>query len=207
MTVIVQKIYDKPFGFVKVNGQPFLYISENGTRGEHSGPEKHIVNHWGACMNFQIFDGYTNNLCDLNSQIYVFQTLKRQEKGQHLWGRNSGCVGNSMSCMYKNAKPTDKLIEALAILNAEQCAWYHLDPEGTVILPKKKRISFNQLITVPGQITAPVVSDHRYFAGVDQYSQERWDIGDYMPIVLKRTIEIFKELKAGKRTFIFKDIL
>lgn len=208
MNYIIKDISSQPFGTIKINDINFSYISENSSRKDFFDKEKHIVNHWTAGNRKNLYDGYHFNVTEINNQIYVFKTLKRKEKGQHIWGRNSGAIGNTMCCMStKSDFPTANMIEALSILNAEQCAWYGLDIEKEIILPKKQRIDYDSLITVAWQIKAPVISDHSYFAKKDGYSQERWDIGSYIETITNKAIQYHKELKENKREFIFKEII
>ena len=208
MQIITKDISNERFGIIKINDINFNYISENSSRKQFFDKENHLVNHWTAGNRKALYDGYHFNITEINNQIYVFKSLKRKEKGQHLWSRNSGAIGNTMCCMAtKSDFPTQNMIEALSILNAEQCAWYGLEPEKEIILPKKQRIDYDSLITVNGSIKAPIISDHSYFAKKDGYSQERWDIGSYMDTVRKKSIQYYKDLKSAKREFLFKEII
>lgn len=204
--MIIKDISKQMLGAFSINGIKFNLLSDN-TRGESSGVEKHLVNHWTAGTATQLFNGYHYNITEVNNEVFVFKTLNRKEKGQHVWGRNTGAIGNTLCCMYNNKKPTDKMIDALAILNAEQCAWYNIDPRKQIQLAKKKRTGVNSLVTVSGFINAPTVSDHSFFAKQDGYASDRWDIGDYMKIVYDKCLKYYDELKSGKRQFTFKEII
>ncbi len=203
--IIVRDISKDPFGSFMQNKVKFQYISENESRREFYDNEKHIVNHWSAGRRNQLWDGYHFNITEINDQIFVFKTLKRKEKGQHLWGRNTGCIGNSICSMFEGDKPTDGMIDTLALLNAEQCAWYGLNPEGTILLPKKKVIE-GKLVTIAGNINAPIIADHKHFSDIE-YPSQRIDIGVYMITVKRKAIQYLKELKDGKRQFLFKEII
>jgi hypothetical protein len=135
--------------------------------------------------------------------------LQRKEKSEGLWQRNSNVVNNTMClpAISASTMPSLELLTALATLNAEQCAWYKLNPEGLIVLPKKKLINPTTLITVAGSISAPIIADHKFFADHD-YPSGRVDIGkERIEFVRKKAIEFYKDLKSGKKQFEFLEII
>lgn len=208
MQIITKDISKFAAATFNLNGVTFEYIRENHTRNIFSEKELHLCNHWTGGNPKQLYDKYHNNLTEVNGVIYGFRTLKRLEKSEALWQRNTGSVNNTM-CLLATKKnmPSQNLLTALAILNAEQCAWYKLNPEGLIVLPKKKLINPTTLITVAGSISAPIISDHKFFADKD-YPSGRVDIGkERIEFVRKKAIEFFNELKAGKRQFQFLELI
>lgn len=192
----------------KLNGIDFEYKRENHTRNIFGEKETHLVNHWTGGSPRQLYDKYHNNLTEVNGVIYGFRTLKRLEKSEALWQRNTGSINNTM-CLLANKKnmPSENLLTALAILNAEQCAWYKLDPEGNIVLPKKQLLDENTLITVAGSISAPIIADHKFFSNKD-YPGGRIDIGEErIKFIRKKAIEFYELLKAGKRQFQFLELI
>jgi hypothetical protein len=202
--VFVKDISEQKFGIFTFEEEKFEYKSENKSRGEFFEKEIHVVNHWTVGRRSQLWDGYHCNITEMNNKLFCFRTLKRKEKGQHLWRRNSGAVGNALCSMYKEEKPTSEMVELLALLNAEQCAWYNLNPESFIDLPKKK-ISGEQLIDVEGEIIAPILGDHKFFGIKDSYGNQ--DIDFYMPLVKTKAIKYFKDLKSKNRKFELLEII
>lgn len=211
MQIITKDISKNKPGVFKLNGINFEYKKENHTRGVFGEKELHICNHWTGGNPNQLFDKYNNNLTEINGIIYAFRTLQRLEKSEALWQRNTGCINNTMALLANNKNkktmPSENLLTALALLNAEQCAWYKLNPEANIILPKKKLIDSDTLINVPGSISAPIISDHKFFADKD-YPAGRVDIGEErITFVRKKAIEFFQELKTNKRQFQFLELI
>lgn len=209
MQIITKDISKFNVSNFKLNGIDFEYKRENHTRGVFDEKSLHLVNHWTGGNPRQLFDKYHNNLTEVNGIVYGFRTLKRLEKSEALWQRNTGSINNTM-CLLANSKktmPSENLLIALAMLNAEQCAWYKLDPEGNIVLPKKKLLDPNTLITVNGSISAPIIADHKFFSDKD-YPAGRVDIGlERILFVRKKAIEFFNDLKSGKRQFQFLDLI
>lgn len=206
------KAYDR-VGNILVNNEVIGVRKVNTQYNAPLGKIQGIVLHWSAGPKNIIFDDYHINSALTQKDIVMAQTLKPTQKGQHLWGRNSSMLGVSMSCMDNPGDtPSDNQVSATALFVAEACCWYQLDPAGNIELNKKK-ISGDKLIDVynsKGQlekITVPVISDHSIFARLDGYYPDRVDIGKYLPIIVKQAKAYYKELKEGKRQFIFKEIL
>lgn len=202
--VFIKDISAQKFGNFTFQGETFEYKSECQSRGEFFTKELHIVNHWTVGHRTQLWDGYHNNVTEVNNKLFVFKTLKRKEKGQHLWRRNTGAIGNTLCSMYKSEPPTNEMIELLALLNAEQCVWYNLKPDGFIELQKKKLVA-GQLVDSEGSIFAPIIGDHKFFGIKDYYGNT--DIDKYMPIVTAKALNYHKELKNNKRQFELLEII
>lgn len=208
--MIIQKIYSRNAGTISANGNLFNFNRPNEQRKDDPGTPFMIVPHWTVADRDSLFDDYHFNITQIKDQVYVFQTLSWSEKGQHLWQRNTGAVGISLCGMSnENNKPSAYMADTMAILCAEICAWKHIDPFKKIELPKKKYISQDHrmiLQNVPGEvIQIDPISDHAVFGVKDGYGNP--DIGPYYKIVLESALEYYKELKANKRQFIFKELL
>lgn len=198
-------------GAFKVGTQKISLERPNYQRSEFMGKPDKIVLHWTAGNKKTLYDDYHYNITEIDGEGYVFQTLKLTEKGQHLWGRNSGSVGITLCCKsIPTDLPTEKMIDAAAVLVAELCCWKNLNIKGKITLEKKttKRVGKELILyNVPGSISVDVVSDHAAYARLDNYYPDRWDIEKYLPIIKAKAETYYTELKAGKRTFQFKDII
>lgn len=207
MIIIKNTQLRQPFVLNKEKLTPYF---ENTQKQEPMGQPKGIVLHWGANNRFNWADGYHFNICDFSGEIVVVQSLKLTEKGSHVWGRNSGLIGISMSCMATSKLfPTDGQQETTSILIAEFCAWKSLDINGEILLPEKKYYPKpDRLIDTGKMIKFPVVTDHAEYAQKDGYFPARWDIGKFKTPVIIRAKQIYSELKNGKgRKFQFLEIL
>lgn len=207
MIIIKNSQFKQPF---TLNKQSLIPYFENTQKHEPMTQPKGIVLHWGANNRFNWADGYHYNICDFSGVAVVVQSLKLSEKGSHVWGRNSGLIGISMSCMAKpDLIPTDLQKETTSILVAEFCAWKSLDIFGKIILPEKKYYPKpDRLIDTGKMIKFPVVTDHAEYAKRDGYFPSRWDIGSYKTDIVDRAKVIYSELKSGKgRKFQFLEIL
>lgn len=192
---------------VLVNNMSYPIVDENSQKNDSLGTIKGIVCHWTAGDYKTFFNGYHVNIGFINNQVVVVRTLDFKQKGQHLWGRNSNMLAITI-CAMKDwiLKPNQYQLDTMSLIIAEVCCWYDLDPTGFLTLPRKQNQN-NTLVTLEGNQTFNVISDHREFAIHDGYSSERQDIKEYMLPVRQKAIEYYKELKSGKRRFIFLDII
>lgn len=174
----------------------------NTQRAEALGTIKGVVLHWTAGPKTLAFDDYHINIVETASEVAVIQTLNYTEKGMHLYKRNTGMIGVSMASMQnpklKSQQPSALQLEATALIIAEICCYKNLNPE--------KEFSTYKLGN-PALVSAPIISDHKYWAIEDMYYPDRWDIDTYYAPLRLRAIALFKELKANKRKFQFQDIL
>ena len=208
----IEKLIDRT-GTILINSSKLHIRKVNTQLKAPLGDIKGIVLHHSACPRNVVFDDYHINIAEVEKEPIICQLLGYNQKGQHLWGRNTGMIGISISCMDNpDDLPSPNQINYLSTLIAEVCCWKNLNPSATIKLAKKKIVN-KELVDVynsKGQletIEAPVISDHAFFAKKDGYYPDRWDIGNYYSIVVKQAKSVYKELKAGKRQFIFKEIL
>ena len=103
---------------------------------------------------------------------------------------------------YEYLQPTNNMLDTMAILAAEICAWKNISPVNKITLPK---MHLGKVI--PGSINIDVIADHAMYAKEDGYKAERWDIGHYYNSVKSNTIKYFQDLKSDKREFIFVELL
>lgn len=191
-------------------GRTFSIRKVNGQKDEPLGDKLGWVAHWSACAEPLVFDDYHINICTSldKSTPVIAKALKFNQKGQHLWGRNTGLIGISFSCLAVNKAtyPTGKMVEAMALVIAEASAWFGINPEDLMSLPKKKAVG-DSLVTVKGTLLMPAVTDHAAFAKSDGYTGHRIDIGTFLAPVRARSIALYKELKSNKRQFELVGIL
>lgn len=204
--MIIEKVYDKPSSLL-IDGIPIVNIKPNTQLNRLLGIPKGIILHWTAGSQRSAYNDYHYCITELNNKPVVLQTLKLTQCGQHLWGRNSNMIGISLCCMDnpKN-KPTPKMIDACSILLSELSAWKKIGLDDRLTVQKKQR-SGELLINKPGTILIDAITDHANYAKIDNYYPERWDIAEYLDIIKNKAKVYFKELKSGKREFIFKEIL
>jgi N-acetylmuramoyl-L-alanine amidase CwlA len=126
--------------------------------------------HWTAGGYTQTFDDY--HFC-VKGDGAVVQTLSISKKGAHTWKRNSGNIGVSMCCMADGCPVTDKQREATARLVAELCGMFGLDVERDV-------------------------HDHAYFARLDGYYPERWDVGEELTPIKAKAKWYRIQIKSGE---------
>ena len=177
----------------------------NGQKDEAMGTPTGIVLHWTAGDYTGAWDDYHYNVAmDVtNKRACVMQCLRLDQKGQHLWGRNSGMIGISFCAMADHRFPvTDEQKEAAAHLIAELCYKFNLDPSRALQLPELKQVA-GSLTRTGGLIHPLTVSDHADFAKHDGYYPDRWDIGsqedaahNLMVPLRKRAMELLGQLKA-----------
>lgn len=207
--VIAVDISDKKEGFFVANGVRFYFNRNNSQKNETLGDPLFNVCHWTAGSSLSIFDDYHFNITQYGNTVYVFKTLKWHEKGQHLWGRNSNAIGYTLCCMSSpNKIPTGNMLDALAVLIAEVCAWKHMEPSKNINLPRKKYMKLDHrlsLVNIPGEISAPIITDHSFFGDNDGYGNP--DIKKYIADIRKKAIKVFDELKSAKRQFVSLSLL
>ena len=157
------------------------------------GTPKFITLHWTAGTYDQTFPEY--HWCVKGDGTAV-QTLSMQEKGAHCWGRNTGNIGVSMCAMAPHHPVTPVQVEHTAKLVAELCHLYGIDPRATVQLAAKK-VQGDALVDAPGNVTAPTIADHAFFARKDGYYPERWDIGEFHIPIQHKAQWYFDALAKG----------
>lgn len=194
-------------GLVIINKKNYFIHNENQQKQDPLGIVKGIVLHWTAGDHDDFYNGYHFNIGEINNLPVIIKTLGWNQKGQHLWGRNTGMIGITL-CAMKDWKilPTQKQLDILPILIAEICAWKNLNPEGKISLANKKVVG-QDLIDIGGFSNFDVISDHRTFAKKDGYGSERQDIKQYYLPAKEKAIIYFKELKSNKRKFHFLELL
>lgn len=197
-----------------------LVTDDNGQRGQELGTVQGIVMHWTADTNkMRAYAAYHYLIVDNGHEAAVIRTLRPTEKGQHAWGRNTGLIGIAYAATadaslpdYGPGAPTARQRVAMQTLAAELCAWRHLDPRGTVSLPRKCSDA-SSIWTVPGTLAAPVLMSHQTLAMADGYSAERWDTGVLLAPDRAAAQAIYDELKGNpmadgsKRAFMFEHLL
>lgn len=206
-----------------VKGETPLAMPEGGHAAS-----RHVCVHWGATDWNDIYNDYHYTIVfdPETRKAYVVKGLNDEQKGQHLWGRNSGCYGVGFAAMrdatpkagmtavqFKGPNPIQpEQMELAAQLIAELCAWKKMNPFAEVTLMDKKR-GGDSLVNTGGTMQAPTVADHAWFARQDGYPYDRWDIADYFPTLKARVDTMFRELKGQKmpdgkaRAFEFEEVL
>jgi hypothetical protein len=170
-----------------------------------------IVWHWTAGNSTDLYDDYHFNVSTgIDKKPIVFKTLKFTEKGQHLWGRNSGMIGLGFCALSTQAgnKPTAEMIDTGALLTAEICAWKRIDPKGFLKLPGKQQTADGKALYNTGHtVSIPTIADHATYAKSDGYYPDRVDVAEILPILTRKAIAYYDELKKGKRSFVFLSLL
>lgn len=194
----------------KVDHSKGLYLlKQNTQKNETMGKPLHIVFHHTAGHKNVVCDDYHFCGAEVEGKAYVVKTLKTNEKGQHLWGRNSGAIGYSLCSMAKTKagkfiQPSDQQLEHAGLWLGEYSAWKNLDIKGTISLINKDYIPSTKTLESMGTYeNYAIVADHGYFALHDRYYPDRWDIGEYAYTELQlRSATLRKELltiKPGQR--------
>lgn len=183
---------------------------ENDQRNEDLGKPARVIYHWTAGSYKQVWDGYHYCIAfdAATKNAYAVRCLGKDEKGKHLWGRNTSSVGISLCAMASGAPVTQQQLELAAQLGAEYCAWNQIDPRKKETVPEKTcDKSASNMRNTGSTIQMPVITDHATYAKEDNYGAWRQDIGNYLAVVNKRLLQIYDELKAGKRSFELLDII
>lgn len=194
-------------GSVVFNGDTVQLIEENSQKNDPMGPVHHITGHWSAGNYLQSFSSYSSMICysAKNKQAFVVKNLKSNQKPQHTWSRNSSNYGISFAAMAEGCPVHQEQIDLMAIVIGEVCAWRQLDPRGHITLPAYTcDAGANNIWATGGTVTVPVIWHHKGFAGIDNYSAWRIDIGDLYPQVLSKAQGHYDALKSGKAEFQFK---
>lgn len=179
--------------------------------------------HWSAGTGWERFSDYHGNvMCGgKNDGLYV-RTQSDSVKASHTWMRNTGNLGKAFDAE-KDAHPaadghgsikptgsefpiTPKAIETMAKSIAEDCCYHDLDFHGLVSGPEYQRFDAegaNDRLVATGRTihNIPVVTDHLWYARVDQYPQDRWDCADVTPIVLAKVPWYIEKLKSGEQNY------
>jgi hypothetical protein len=196
-----------------------LVTSDNNQRQDSLGTPEGIVFHWTAdTSKMRVYAAYHFLVVDNGKEASVIRTLRPNEKGQHAWGRNTGLIGLAYAATadsslpnYGPGAPTARQRVAMQTLAAELCAWKHLDPRGSVALPRKNSDAAS-IWTVPGTLSVPVLMSHQTLAMADGYSAERWDTGVLLAPDRMAAQTIYDELKGrpmpdgSKRAFQFSSL-
>lgn len=175
-----------------------------------------ICCHWTAGGYVTASDHYGINIewnRNKPNSASVVQTRSYNDKGSHLWGRNTGCFGVSVCAMGDttdaNGKrviltPKQPQLWAMAYTIACLCGIFGLDINGKLKKPKKQ-CQGETLVTLDGTIDAPVVADHAWYAVNDRYYPDRWDIGsqstdnlNYFAPMLKVAVAFRQWIVDGK---------
>lgn len=191
----------------KLNDKTHYIHNDNSQANETFKNVSGLVLHWTAGDYKTFFNGYHVNFGFIENEVIVVKTLNFNQKGQHVWQRNSNLIGLTL-CSMKDwvLKPNEYQLDMLSLFIAEFCAWYNLNPENEITLPEKKLVG-NTLVNTGKNKKFPIISDHRTFAESDGYASERQDIKDYYKPVRDKAIQYYKELKANKRKFVFLSLL
>ena len=190
-----------------VPGGIIQLIKKNTQISDTNSENKGIVLHYTVGAYNQVFDSYHYNIASVGNQPVIVQTLKPKEKGQHLFGRNSGMIGITLCCLKTpKEKPTLDQLECMSLTAAEVACWQNIDIREILTLPQLLYNSITQKLVPTGKtIKAPTLTDHAFFGKSDLYGSP--DIKEYKEAVIKRTKEIYQELKKGKRKFQLLEIL
>ena len=101
---------------------------------------------------------------------------------------------------------TAKAIETMAKAVAEDCLFYDIPLLGLYAGPQYVRHDAegpNDRLEATGVTLShlPTVTDHAFYARLDQYSQDRWDIADVLPIVMHKAEWYIAQIKSGAQDF------
>ena len=201
----------------RVDGYTVNLYKVNSQSHYPMGKQKGLIYHWTAGTYDQCYDAYNLNIVfdPQKGVAHVVKTIKFSQLAQHLWGRNTGMVAITFCSMHRAVNSTSHagqfpvtpaMLKVGAMVGAEVCAWYDIDPRAKLILPKKK-ISGSSLVTVGGQIEVPTVTDHATVAKHDGYFPDRWDVNAFMPVIQSQLLTHYDNLKSGKAQFMYKGIV
>lgn len=203
-------------------GMPIGLKAVNKQRHEAAGAATSLAYHWSAGDWDDAYDDYGFSVVwnPVNKKVGIVKALDWKEKGQHLWGRNTGIVGIGFAGMMDattdpagnliaGPRPLNaQMITAGALLGAEICAWKRIDPRQKIEVPEKRpNADMTLLVNTGRMIKVPTVWDHAGWAKVDGYARHRWDVHKYQPQIMKELLGFYDELKAGKRQFQFEELL
>lgn len=182
-----------------IEGLKLPILKKNTQKNDPLGPIKGIVLHHTAGHYKDIYDDYHFNIPFIKNKASVVKTLNFSQKGQHIWGRNTGEIGISLDCLATpDIVPQYDQLDCMAILIAEICAWKRIDPKGT-----HSSYNPNTGVLIPN---APNITDHKFYSSQKYDKYGKIDIKD-LDLVLKLVDKYYKELKSNERQFMFVDLL
>lgn len=190
------------------NGTLVSLHAANQQKREPVGKIQGLTLHWSAGSWVGCWDDYhvTVAFDKFSKKAVLVKCLETRAKGQHLWGRNTGMYAISFAAMADKSTPvTPEQLQLAGEFAGEACAWFHLDPRGTLTLPKM-RAAGSSIVRIPGEIQVPVIHDHAALAKHDLYFPDRWDIDDLLDDVQRIARETYDALKSGKRQFKYAEV-
>jgi hypothetical protein len=185
---------------------------ENDQKDGDPGTSKRIIFHWSAGNYNQCWDGYQFGVVydAKTGQAYAVRFLKGNQKGKHLWARNTGSIGISFMAMASGQPVTKAQLMVGARLAAEYCAWHRIDPRATETIDQMAcdQPNANSIWKTGKMIQMKVVSDHASYAQQDGYGRFRVDVGTgNMNGIMTELLRIYDALKAGHEKFMMLDII
>ena len=84
---------------VVINKKTYYITPENEQKEQAMNDLEGVVLHWTAGTHSEFFDGYHFNVGFIDNEVVVLKTLGFNQKGKHLWGRNSGMVGVTLCAL------------------------------------------------------------------------------------------------------------
>jgi len=180
--------------------------------------------HWSAGTGREKFDDYGGCInCVLGSPDDGKWTRMHPDDF-HLsavWGRNSGNFSMAFLAElgaspapdgHGGIKPvgskfavTPKAIETMAKAFAENCCFHNLDPdgfyEGPVYIRHDAEGPNDRLEPTGAMQPLKVCADHAYYAKIDQYPQDRFDIADIWEEVHPKMLWYIAEIKSGRQNY------
>lgn len=204
---------NKKGGTYKFDNIAFNLQTPNNSKFDSLGQIQRIILHTTAGHRTTLYDDYHYNITQIENEVYVFQVLRTDQKGQHLWGRNSNCLAISLNCLYDSDPPTEYMLDTMSLLVAELSAWKNIGIHDMISLPAKTQITDSDgreiLVNTGYEIKMPKVADHAMYAHKDGYYPDRVDIEKYFKKVIDKADKYYKELKdpKSKRKFTFIDII
>lgn len=137
-------------------------VNANSQKNDPAGKYDRVCVHWQVTNGLTFYDDYPIvQAMDIDGEPALIRTVAKGKKGQHLQGRNTGCMGFSFAAMGPGEIGAIR-IEQMAKGIAEFCRKNGLDPRA------KTHDGFW------------VVDDHAAYAKVD-YPGQRWDVGSQLP--------------------------
>lgn len=149
-----------------------------------------MATHWSAGGYKASHPGYGLNAewwAEKPSVGVLVQTGSTNDKGTHVWGRNTGMFGLAIAAMADDFSTGKKVVlypkpvQVWTLAYAAACCAgiFGLKIEGTV---KKTKMASNDtsIWAIDGYHMAPVLADHAWYAARDGYYPHRWDIGSQL---------------------------
>lgn len=179
--------------------------------------------HWSAGTGREEFDEYHGNVkCGGAEDGKYVRKRSDSVKGAHTWGRNTGNGGKAFLAEadahpeadgHGGIKPvgskfpiTAKAIETMAKAVAEDCCYHGIPLLGIYSGPEYVRRNPdtpNDRLEPTGRTLdhLPTVSDHAFYARIDQYPGDRWDIADVLPVVMHKAEWYIEQIKSGAQNY------